>query len=142
MKKLNLKHALLSSLIVYVIGITAYVGSYFIPLMEDASLQANLVLMIAIVPAVLLGAYFYYRKTPNTNGLVLRIVMFGGAMVLDALITVPFFIMPYGGTHLSFFGDPGFWLIAIEYVALVILYAGIRKKQIVTAQVTVNQQKS
>ncbi len=61
MKNLNLKHAFISSLVIYILGIIAFVGSYFVPVMEDLDLQANLVLMIAIVPAVLLGSHQYYR---------------------------------------------------------------------------------
>lgn len=53
--------------------------------------------------------------------------MFLVAMVLDALITVPFLIMPYGGTYLSFFSDPGFWLIAVEYISVVAAYWQIEK---------------
>ena len=48
--------------------------------------------------------------------------MFSSAIVLDALITVPVFIIPHGGNHLSFFGDPGFWLIGFEYVTVVAAY--------------------
>ena len=139
MKKLNLKHALLSSLIVYIIGISAYIGSYYIPILEDEALQANLILMVAIVPAVILGTFLYYRRGHETNGLLLGVTMFLGAMVLDAAITVPFFIMPYGGTHMTFFSDPGFWLIALEYIAIVFFYAIIKGRQKVRASVTVTK---
>lgn len=122
MKNINLKHAALSSVIVYILGILAYVGSFFVPLMNDPELQANLVLMIAIVPAALLGARTYYQKGPMTGGFALGLAMFSGAIILDAIITVPVFIIPNGGTHLSFFADPGFWLIGIEYVAVVAAY--------------------
>ena len=126
MKSLNIKHAIISSLVVYLIGITSYIVSYFIPLLDDKDLQANLVLMIAIIPAVLIGANLYYRRGYSTKGLLLGTVMFLGAMILDALITVPFFIIPYGGSYLSFFGDPGFWLIAIEYVAVITIVSKLK----------------
>lgn len=126
MKSLNIKHAIISSLVVYLIGITSYIVSYFIPLLDDKDLQANLVLMIVLIPAVLIGANLYYRRGYSTKGLLLGTVMFMGAMILDALITVPFFIIPYGGSYLSFFGDPGFWLIAIEYVAVVTIVSKLK----------------
>jgi hypothetical protein len=31
--------------------------------------------------------------------------------------------MPAGGSYRSFYGDPGFWIIGIEYVAAVALYS-------------------
>lgn len=122
MKNLNIKHLIISSLTVYILGMLAFVGSYFVPIMDDADLQANMVLMIAIIPAAFLGAHLYYRRGNATNGLVLGSTMFLSAMVLDAIITVPVFIVPNGGSHLTFFGDPGFWLIALEYAAVVALY--------------------
>uniref|UniRef100_UPI003561D8EE DUF5367 family protein n=1 Tax=Mariniphaga sediminis TaxID=1628158 RepID=UPI003561D8EE len=105
MKNLNLKHVIISSLVVYVLGIMAFVGSYFVPIMEDTDLQANIVLMAAIIPAAYLGAHLYYRRGNTTHGFVLGSVMFLSAIVLDAIITVPVFIIPNGGNHLAFFGD-------------------------------------
>lgn len=122
MKSLNLKHVTISSVVVYIIGITAFVGSYFVEILENADQQANYVLMMVIIPAALIGAHLYYRRGYQTNGFVLGTVMFLGAMILDALITVPVFIIPNGGDYSSFFGDVGFWLIAIEYISVVAVY--------------------
>ena len=51
---------------------------------------------------------------------------------LDALITVPLLIIPYGGSYTSFFGSTDFWLIALEFVAVATIYwyAKARPKQI------------
>ena len=48
------------------------------------------------------------------------------AIVLDALITVPVLLKPYNETHLSFFTDPSFWLIAIEMVVVATAYYYLR----------------
>lgn len=122
MKNINFKHVVISCLVVYVLGILAFIGSYFVPIMEDPDLQANIVLMIAIIPAAYIGANLYYRRGNITHGLVLGSAMFSSAIVLDAIITVPLFIIPNGGNYLTFFGDPGFWLIGFEYVAMVVAY--------------------
>jgi hypothetical protein len=122
MRNLNVKHTAISSIIVYMLGILAYVGSFFIPIMNNPELQANLVLAIAIMPAAYLGAHIYYKKPHGTHGFVLGIAMFVCAIILDAIITVPIFIIPNGGSHLSFFGDPGFWLIGLEYILVVLAY--------------------
>lgn len=127
MKSLNLKQVAISSLVVYIIGITAFVSSYFIEILENADQQANYVLMLVIIPAALIGAHLYYQGGYKTNGLVLGIVMFLGAAILDAMITVPVFIIPNGGDYLSFFGDMGFWLIAIEYICVVAAYWQIKR---------------
>lgn len=127
MKNIHFKSVVVSAVIVQALGLTAFITSYFIPIMSDPDLQANWVLSIVLIPAASLGAHIYYRKGHKTNGFVLGIYMFLVAMTLDALITVPFFIIPFGGSHASFFGDPGFWLIAVEYISVVAAYWQIER---------------
>lgn len=122
MKKINVKNALLSGAITWTLAVTAFTASYFIPFLSDPDLQANLVLSIALIPSASIGAHLYYRKGYHTNGFILGATMFLMAMILDALITVPVFIIPFGGNHFTFFTDPGFWMIAVEYVGVVVLY--------------------
>ncbi|WP_421752340.1 DUF5367 family protein [Croceimicrobium sp.] len=119
---MNLKRAMLSAVLIWVLGVSAYTGSFFIHLMADPNLQANLVLTFALIPSAILGAKLYYRSGLKTNGFKLGTGMFFIAMLLDALITVPLYIIPEGGDHISFFSDPGFWFIAVEYILTVGLY--------------------
>lgn len=132
MKNLHLKHTAISAIIIQVIGLSAFVGSYFIPLMSNPDAQANLVLAISLIPASALGAHLYYRRGHQTHGFLLGLALFAVAIILDALITVPVFIIPNGGDHLSFFGDPGFWLIGVEYVSVVVIYWQIKKRMVST----------
>jgi len=119
MKTVNLKRASLSALIIWVTGVSAFVGSFYFPLMDNPDEQANWFLTLALIPAIITGVYFYNKNGLRTNGLRLGGFMFLLTILLDALITVPIFIIPSGGDHLSFFGDPGFWFLGIEYVLLV-----------------------
>jgi hypothetical protein len=127
MKSINYKSVVVSAVIVWSIGVTAFVGSYFVPILSDPDLQANWVLSLVLIPAAALGAHLYYRKGRQMNGFILGAAMFLVTMILDALITVPVFIMPYGGNHFTFFTDPGFWLIAVEYISVVAAYWQIGK---------------
>lgn len=127
MKNIQIKNIFISAVIVWTIGLTAFVASYFVPLMSDADLQANWVLSLTLIPSAALGAHIYYRNGHKTNGFVLGASMFLVTMILDALITVPVFIVPYGGDHISFFTNLGFWLIAVEYVSVVAAYWQIEK---------------
>lgn len=127
MKEINLKSVIISASIAWTLAVIAFFASYFVPVMSDPDLQANWVLSIAIIPSTLVGAHIYYRKGHRTNGFVLGASMFLVAMILDALITVPFLIMPYGGNYLTFFTEPGFWLIGVEYVSVVAGYWQIEK---------------
>ncbi|NND34053.1 MAG: DUF5367 family protein [Saprospiraceae bacterium] len=127
MENIHFRSVIISALIIYAIGVTAFVASYLIPVMADADLQANWVLSIVLVPAAALGAHIYYRKGHETNGFVLGLAMFLVAALLDAIVTVPVLMMPYGVNHIDFFTDPGFWLIAIEYISVVAAYWQIEK---------------
>ncbi|TDK47979.1 DUF5367 family protein [Algoriphagus formosus] len=119
MKTLNIKKASISALIIWLIGVSAFIGSYLIPLMDNLDEQANWFLTLALIPAILIGVHFYYRKSNRTNWLSLGGFMFFITILLDAIVTVPLFIIPAGGSHLSFFGDPGFWILGIEYMLVV-----------------------
>lgn len=119
---MNIKRTMLSAVLVWTLGVSAFVGSYFVNWMTDPDLQANLVLTLALIPSAILGAFIYYRNGQRTNGFKLGITMFIFTMILDALITVPLLVIPQGGNHISFFTDPGFWMIAVEYVIVVGLY--------------------
>lgn len=122
MKNLNIKRTIVSSIIVYILLIPVFIGSYYVPILEDPDLQANLALMMAMLPAAYFAAHIYYRKGLKTSGYVLGCFMFLMAIVLDSIITVPVFIIPLGGDHLSFFSDISFWLIGLEYMTIIVAY--------------------
>ncbi len=126
MKRPDIPKAMLSALIAWTIGVTAYVTSFFIPVMNDQEAQANLVLLVALIPAATVGARHYYLRGSTTSGLVLGTFMFMNTIVLDAAITVPVFIYPAGGDHYTFFGDYGFWLLGLEYIIVVVIYSKLR----------------
>jgi len=122
MNHLQIKNIFISAVIVWTLGVVAFVASYLVPVMSDPDLQANWVLSLVLIPTAALGAHIYYRKGYKTNGFGLGAIMFLMTMILDALITVPVLIMPNGGNYISFFTDPGFWLIAVEYISVVAAY--------------------
>jgi hypothetical protein len=125
---MEIKRAIIATSIVWVLGVSAYILSHFVKIMDNPELQANVVLTLALIPSAILGTKFYYKNGAHTNGFKLGIFMFLITIGLDAIITVPVFIIPTGGDHLSFFSDPGFWFIGLVYILVVILYTGIRSK--------------
>lgn len=116
------KRAILAGIAIWVVAILFYSISYAIPILENAETQANLVLFVTVMPLVWLGSAYYYRKGDQTHGYVVGQTMLLTAVALDALITVPFFIIPNGGSHYSFFTSLGFWIIALEFLAVAALY--------------------
>lgn len=109
-------------ILIWVIGVSLYALSYYIELLDDAEQQANIWLSIVIIPVVWFGAKLYYGSSIHTHGLKVGLSFFIISAILDALITVPFTILPYGGTYYDFFIDFGFWFIGMEFIATVTLY--------------------
>ena len=103
-------------IIIWILGVSIYTISFYIPILKDPELQANIFLSLGILPVVWFGTKLYYRKKSTTNGYWLGLAFFLTATVLDALITVPLLIVPNGGTYHSFFTAAGFWLIGIEFI--------------------------
>ena len=108
--------------IIWITGVSIYSVSFYIPILEDKEFQANILLSLGILPVVWFGAKQYYKKENAVKGYWLGLAFFLIAAVLDAVITVPFLIIPYGGTYYSFFTAGGFWLIGMELVLMTTVY--------------------
>lgn len=107
---------------IWILGASFYTASYFLPFLEDLELQANLVLAISLIPNAWLGARLYYKWEPNMSGFKFGVIAVITAILLDVIITVPFLIIPYGGTYERFFSAPAFWLIVVEYLLIIVSY--------------------
>lgn len=114
--------AILIGLGIWGLAVIFYSLSYQFPIQKDPDQQANLVLFTMVMPLVWLGSYLYYKKDGITHGFKVGQVFLLVAVFLDALITVPLFVIPNGGNHYTFFTDPGFWVIAIEMLGIATLY--------------------
>jgi len=121
MAELNLTRAFKAAGIAWTLGVASFVAAFLLPT-SNPDLVANTVLFCAVPLVATVGARYYYADAA-AKGVVLGLFMFTVAGSLDAVITVPLLIMPAGGSYQSFYGDPGFWIIGIEYVAAVALYS-------------------
>lgn len=130
---MKLVRAIIIGIVIWIIGVNLYTFSYYVPILEDAEQQANIWLSIVVLPIVWLGAKLYYSKEVIDNGFGVGLIFFMTSAILDALITVPFTILPYGGTYYDFFIDFGFWFIGFEFIAVTVLYRHVKlfaKKQL------------
>ena len=110
-------------ILVWIVGVLIYLLSFQAPILENTILQSNIALVLGIIPSSFIGTYLFYSKNylkPSTLALTFVAI----ATLLDALVTVPMFIIPDGGTYSSFFGDPMFYIILVEFYFMV-LYFGI-----------------
>jgi hypothetical protein len=109
-------------ILIWIVGVSVYNLSFYLSILEDAQQQANMLLFLVVIPLVWFGAKQYYKKDSDTHGYWVGQTFFLTATALDALITVPVFIIPNGGSYYQFFTDLGFWLIGFEFLTITVLY--------------------
>ncbi len=114
--------AILLGIVIWIIAVLFCSVSYYLPILEDADTQANVVLFVAVMPLVWFGCSYYYKKDRKTHGYLVGQTMLLTAVAFDALITVPLFVIPNGGSNYTFFTSLGFWIIAFEFLSVAILY--------------------
>ncbi|MDT0557161.1 DUF5367 family protein [Ichthyenterobacterium sp. W332] len=105
-------------ILVWILGVSFYLLSFYVPILENPELQSNIALALGIIPSSYIGTYLFYTKSyikPSKLGLTFVMV----ATLLDVIITVPVFIIPNGGSYSEFFGDPMFYTIVVEFYFIV-----------------------
>ena len=122
--------ALLTALVVWILGVGVFITSHFVPLMDEVELQANIALSISLIPLGWLGSRSFYSKYKGPNGYIFGLIMVLTAVLMVGLITVPLLVEPAGGTYSEFFSATSFWLIALEYYLVIVLYWFVRVKPI------------
>ena len=113
--------SIVCGMFVWILGVSFYLLSFYVHILENPELQSNVVLVLGIVPSACLGTYLFYTKSyikPSALGLTFVIV----AALLDVIITVPVFIIPNGGSYSEFFGDPIFYTIVVEFYFIVFYF--------------------
>lgn len=119
---MKVKRAILSGIAIWIIAVACYSISFYVPILPDLQQQANTVLFVLVMPLVWFGCAFYYKSGDKTHGIRVGQTMLLTSVALDALITVPFFEIPKGGSHYSFFTAWEFWIIAFEFLLVAAIY--------------------
>lgn len=114
--------AILTGALVWVFIFISFTILGTIPTIKDSMNLQALIVAVFIIPFAIFGASVYYKNGNNDNGFVLGIKMVITALILDALITVPFVVIPTGGSYLSFYTFPLLWLLVAVNIATVYLY--------------------
>ena len=120
--------AILSGTIIWVFIFISFTIMSFIPVIKNSELQQNLILYVILIPIVIFGSKFYYKKEQNTNGFIIGFIMAVTGLLLDTLITVPYVIIPHNGTYTSFFINPLLWITIIEFILISYFYWKMKVK--------------
>ena len=119
---MKIYRAIVIAVTIWILGVSAFSLSFLVPILENAKLQANLILVFAVVPLVWFGSKIYFLSGNKVKGYWVGLTFFSIAALLDALITVPFLVVPSGGSYLEFYTDPGFWCIGLLFLGVPSLY--------------------
>ncbi len=125
---MKILRTLVVGLLIWFFGVLAFSISFYLPILENVELQANLVLLVLVPPIVWLGSWLYYKKGLQYHGLLSGFAFFAIATLMDILITVPVLIIPYGGSYYQFFTDIIFWGIGLEFITTTFFYWSINVK--------------
>ena len=123
---MNTKKIIGIGIVIWIIGVSLFTLSFYVPVLEDPEKQANAVLFISVPLLVWFGAKQYFKNGLNTQGYRVGLGFFLTSMTLDALITVPVLIIPNGGSYYQFFAEIGFWLIGLEFLIVTMLYRRVQ----------------
>ncbi|KXX66861.1 DUF5367 family protein [Flammeovirga sp. SJP92] len=117
----NIILSIVYALLVWALGVSLFLSSFYVPVLENTERQADIVLALGIIPSATLGTYLFYRKGKmNPSHLALLFVVV--AVLMDLLITVPVFIIPAGGSYSEFFQNTMFYTIAVEFYFIVFYF--------------------
>jgi hypothetical protein len=83
---------------------------------------------IVMIPLGIFIAWLYYKSKDKINGFLLGLFIVITGIVLDLMITVPLFIIPSGGTYISYFSEIFLIIGFIEAVIIIGIYDFFKKR--------------
>ena len=101
----------------------------FVPGIKDSLNLQAIVVGILIVPYAIFGAHIFYKNGNKKNGMRIGSMMALTALILDALITVPFIEIPKGGSYQSFYSFPLLWLLVSINITTVYFFWKVKIKR-------------
>ena len=129
---MNWGRAILSGTIAWLCVVVTFYILENIPFVQKSPTALAIIATVTIVFYAWFAAVIYYKKTEKKSGLQAGIVITATALILDALVTVPFIEIPKGNSYQAFFSNPLLWILAIINVITVFVYwkRNIADKQI------------
>lgn len=116
------KRLIITGLMMWVLILTVFIVLLMLPITKDSPALQNTVLCVLVAPIALLGAKLYYQSNDQSSGIQVGIALVAVSLIMDAIITTPFIIIPQGGSYLEFYTSGILWLVVAENIAIVYLY--------------------
>ncbi|MFN8438545.1 MAG: DUF5367 family protein [Cytophagales bacterium] len=121
--------AIFTGTLIWLFVFTSFAILGFVPTIKDSLNQQTLIVAILIIPYALFGAFIFYKNGNKIHGLIAATIMSLTAILLDVIITVPIVEIPKGGSYISFFTYPLFWLLVATNTLTIYLYWFLKIKQ-------------
>lgn len=119
---MNYLRAVLSGIILWIcVAVTFFILEHT-PIIKDSINIQTVIICLFIVFYSTIGASFYYKKAVSTSGFQVGVIMSFTAVLLDALLFVPFVEIPKGNTYQDFFSNPLLWILALLNIVTVYFY--------------------
>ena len=120
--------SIVCGMLIWILVVSFYLLSFYLPVLENSELQSNIVLAVAIIPCGSLGTYLFYKKSYRKPS-ILALIFIAVSIVLDRLVSVPLFIIPDGGSFSTFFGEPMFYILVVEFYFIVLYFGNYLMKK-------------
>ena len=117
-----------SGAIVWTMIFTTFALLGFIPVVKSLPHLQSAIVAGLLLGYSYIGISFYYKKGSSANSLIVGLIMSCTALTLDALITVPFVVIPGNGSYMSFYTNPILWIYVMENMAVVFAYWYLKVK--------------
>lgn len=119
---MNKIRAILSGILVWVLVFSTFTVLSFIPATKDSPTLQNILVSLLLILFSYLGASFYYKGGNKTHGFLVALAMIMTILFLDAIITVPFVVIPQNGSYAAFFTSLILWILVVENILITYLY--------------------
>jgi len=121
---MKLGRAIAVGILIWVLIFIEWSIMLFIPVLKDALYLQWLIHYIVLFFLAILAAHLYYKSKDKVNGFALGLVLLIIGIILDIIVTVPFFIEE---GYVFYFSNIYLWIGFIELIIVVWFYKLIKK---------------
>lgn len=119
---MNVVRAVLAGAFVWLCVLITFAVLDTIAVVKGSPVILATIAILLMVPFAAFGVSIYYKRGNKANGLLVGLIMALTALVLDALLTVPFIEIPHGNTYEAFFTHPLLWSLVAVNITTVYMY--------------------
>ena len=126
---MNKFRAILSGSILWLMVFSLYTIIRFIPIFKESLLMQNSLIFTFVVLFIYIAVKFHYKNGNNLNPILLAAIMSVTSLLWDALITIPYVLLPEGVGYMAFYTNYFLWIMVVEIFIFTLLFNKKRANQ-------------